>query len=169
MNSHGLPVVASANSRLHADVILGRLRRAEIDCRKISVFYHDHAMPNSVGCWLPVTHDSDLRLAGETIGCAGQLAKAHVAAPHDDGREIVQRLTKSGVDVMGAHILAERLGQGHILLCVHAANEEEAAVAWHIFRHSRADTIVTGGSTAASASRSQREIHQIAPWVPVAA
>lgn len=168
MNHHGMPVVASANSRLHADVILVRLRRAQIDTRKISVFYHHHAMPNAVGCWLPVMPDSELRLDGEAIGRAGHLVKAAMPAPHEDGREIVQLLTRSGVDLMGAHILSERLGQGHILICVQAADEDEAAIAWHVFRHSQADTIVTGSDTTAS-GRAAREIHQIAPWVPAAA
>lgn len=167
MNSHRLTVAASANSRLHADIMMVRLRRAGVDCRQISVFFPTHSMPNSVGCWLPVGRSAELRFGDETITRAGQLRRANVGEAHDDGREIADLLTDSGIDAMGAHILAEKLAQGHILLCVHAKHEEQAAATWDTFRQARSDTIITGRT--AAAARRPREIHQIAPWVPVAA
>ena len=169
MNS--FTVVASANSRLHADVILIRLRRAQIDCRKISVLFPTDAMPNAVGCWLPIARVSKLQVGQETIGCAGQLAKQLTAtAPsHDDGREIAGLLTETGVDATGAQVLVERLGQGHILLCVHASSEVEASVAWHVFRHACVDTIILDAMPSRSAARHYREAQTTTPWVPVAA
>jgi hypothetical protein len=165
-----LPVIASVNSRLHADVTLIRLRRAKINCRAISVLYPAHSMPNAVGCWLPVAATTKLRVGREDIACAGffrkQLGSPSVA--HDDGREVADLLVHSGVDLMGAHILAERLGQGHILLCVHAGNDEEIAIAWHVFRHACADTIIVGAQRRPSA-HAQREIPLIAPWLSYAA
>jgi hypothetical protein len=165
-----LPVIASVNSRLHADVALIRLRRAKINFRAISVLFPIHSMPNAVGCWLPVAARAKLRVGSGDIACAGffrkQLSSPSVA--HEDGREVADLLVHAGVDLMGAHILAERLGQGHILLCVHADSDEEVAIAWHVFRHACADTIIVGAQRRSS-SQPQREIPLIAPWLSYAA
>ena len=167
--SHSI-VIASANSRLHADVILIRLRRAEIDCREISVLFPTQSMPNAVGCWLPLAPNADLKAGQETIGCAGRLRKSFAqSTASKDGLEIVDVLTEAGVDAMGANILAERLEQGHTLLCVHARSEAEVSIAWHIFRHARADTIIVDSVPSHSSSRAQRQIQAVAPWVSVAA
>jgi hypothetical protein len=166
-----LPVIASVNSRLHADVALIRLRRANISCRAISVLFPTHSMPNAVGCWLPIAAKSRLRVGSEDISCAGYFRKqlGGLSEAHDDGREVADLLIHAGVDAMGAHILAERLGQGHTLLCVHAANEDETAAAWHVFRHSNADTIIVGAQPAPRSAPQRREIPLIAPWLPQAA
>ena len=169
--NNSFTVVASANSRLHADVILIRLRRAQMDCRKISVLFPTQAMPNAVGCWLPIARDAKLKVGEENIGCAGQLGKelASTAHPHGDGREVAGLLTHSGVDAMGAHVLVERLGQGHILLCVHASSEVEASIAWHVFRHSCVDTIILDAMPTRASARHYREVQETTPWVPIAA
>jgi hypothetical protein len=168
---HGFTIVASANSRLHADVILIRLRRAEVDWRKISVLFPQNSMPNAVGCWLPVAPVAKQKIGVETIACAGRLRKLrNVMAPsHDEGREIAELLMHAGVDAMGAHILSERLSEGHILLVVHASSETQVSVAWHVFRHSSANTIIVAEARRSRSSRHDREIPQIAPWVPTAA
>jgi hypothetical protein len=166
-----LPVIASVNSRLQADVTLIRLRRAHISCRAISVLFPDHSMPNAVGCWLPIASKPGLRVGQENIACAGNFRKqlGAVSEAHDDGREVSDLLIHAGVDVMGAHILAERLGQGHILLCVHARNEAETAVAWHVFRHACADTIIVGAEPRARSAPPPRKIPLLAPWLSYAA
>ena len=169
MNS--FTVVASANSRLHADVILIRLRRAQVDCSKISVLFPTESMPNAVGCWLPIAANRKLKVGTQEIACAGQLARHTTSAshPHEDGREISGLLTQSGVDSTGAHVLVEKLGQGHILLCVHASSEVEASIAWHVFRHACVDTIILDAMPTRSTARHYREAELTTPWVPVAA
>lgn len=164
-------VVASANSRLHADVVLIRLRRAQVDCRQISVLFPTDSMPNAVGCWLPVAAHHKLKVGDQEIACAGHLGKQPFSAarPHDDGREITGLLTQTGVDTTGAHVLVERLSQGHILLCVHASSEVEASIAWHVFRHAGVDTIILDAMPTRSTARHYREAELMTPWVPVAA
>ena len=166
-----LPVIASVNSRLHADVALIRLRRANINTRAISVLFPAHSMPNAVGCWLPIANQSGLRVGQEVIACAGEFRKQldTWSEAHDDGREVADLLIQSGVDAMGAHILAERLGQGHILLCVHAHNEAEISAAYRVFRKSLADTIIVGAEPRRRAASPRREIPLIAPWLAYAA
>lgn len=166
-----LPVIASVNSRLQADVALIRLRHAKINCRDISVLFPAHSMPNAVGCWLPIATQSGLRVGQEVIACAGQFRKQLDAwsEAHDDGREVADLLMHAGIDAMGAHILAEKLGQGHILLCVHAGNEAKASAAYRAFRKSCADTIIVGAQPRARSVKPHREIPLIAPWLSFAA
>jgi len=165
-----LPVIASVNSRLHADVTLIRLRHAHINVRDISVLFPAHSMPNAVGCWLPVADKSGLRVGQENIACAGQFRKQLNATQeaHDDGREVSDLLMNAGIDAMGAHILAEKLGQGHILLCVHADTEAETSAAYRVFRKSAADTIIVGAPPRARSAKPRREIPLIAPWLSFA-
>jgi len=139
-------IIASANSRLQADIILIRLRQANISCSKISVLYPTESIPNGVGCWLPVANTGELRASGHAVSRAGQIVKQRMksTAAHDDGREIIQLLRNAGVDRSETQLLAERLSQGHILLGVHAASEDERSVVWHVLYHSGADTIVLG-------------------------
>ena len=49
--------------------------------------------------------------------------------------------------------MERRLLLGETLVCVHAGAEPEVALAWHIFQHSLAETIVVGESRAAAESR----------------
>ena len=166
MNS--IAIVVSASSRLLADIILIRLRRAGIDCKKISALFPTRSAPNTVGCWLPVAQGPGIRLGDETIDCAGPLRKdpARTGGPADIPYGIVELLTRAGVEAMGAHILVEQLEQGRILLCVHATNEVEASIAWHVFHHSGAEPIVMGSMLSHGV---RREPHHVLPRAPVAA
>ncbi len=153
-------IIASATTRLQADIILIRLRQANISCRKISVLYPTELLPNGVGCWLPISANGELRASGHTVGRAGQITKQKIKSKeaHDDAREIIQLLTQAGVDLHDARILAERLSEGHILLGVHAVSEAERSVVWHVLYHSCAETIVLGhGSGHASQTSDEDE------------
>ena len=165
-----LPIIASFNSRLHADIALIRLRRANIKCSAISVLFPTHSMPNAVGCWLPVATKSSFRVGDEDISCAGHFRTqvGGFTEAHDDGREVADLLIHSGIDSMGAHILAERLGQGHILLCVHAGSEDETSAAWQVFRHCSADTIIVGEKPRVRPAQPKRRIPLLAPWLSFA-
>ena len=153
------PIIASANSRLQADIILIRLRRANISCLKISVLYPTDSIPNGVGCWLPVADTAELRASGHKVTRAGQIRRQKLDSTeaHDDGREIIQILSQAGMDLHGAQILAERLSEGHILLGVHATSEEERSIVWHILHHSCSDTIVVGQGGDHAAGRLEAE------------
>ena len=169
MNS--ITIVASASSRLLADIVLIRLRRAEIECRKISALFPIRSTPNAVGCWLPISSGPGIRLGDDTIACAGLLRQVPVR-PADSIRGpvgLVELLTSTGVDTMGAHVLIEQLEQGHILICVHATNEAEASIVWHVFRHSGGEPIVVGGLPSPGAARGSDESRRVPPRVPVAA
>lgn len=162
-----IPVVAVAHSRLHADVMLIRLRRAGVDCNAISAFFPQSSMPNSVACWLPVSKKEPLHVGNETVVPAG---KARTRVPGNDARAMIAALEQSGIDHSSAQSLEEKLEQGHILISVSAANEAEASIAWHIFKHASAETIVVGGADfAAKRAMQDEELATVTPWTAVAA
>lgn len=162
-----IPVVACANSRLHADVMLIRLRRAGVECSSISAFFPHGSMPNSVACWLPVSKKEPMHVGSETIVPAGKSSDRHAGA---DAREMIASLIKSGIDRPSALSLEEKLEQGHILISVSAANEAEASIAWHIFKHASAEAIVVGGgSLSAKRVAHDEEFATLPPLVAVAA
>ena len=133
-----LPVVAEVNSKLHADIALIRLLRAGIRSEHISALFPRGRAPNTVCCWLngfhsvPLTTSVPMAAAG-VLGqrCRSVTSKEGFEAELDDlgfGTEMVARLS-------------DRIEDGRTLLCVHARNEAEAAVAWHIFQHVAAEHI----------------------------
>lgn len=144
------PVVACATSRLQADVMLIRLRRAGIPCSAISAFSPQHSIPNAVACWLRTDEKRTVQIGREAIVPAGRLSGEF--EPHSDGADVISVLIEMGVDHPAAQQLEERLDQGHILLCVSARNENEASVAWHVFQHVSAELIVVGSDVVTTKS-----------------
>jgi len=170
-----LTLIASATSRLHADIMLVRLRRAEFECSQVSALFPSGCMPNAVSCWLPMANDSSFQLSGESVTCAGWLRKS--AGPgtrfrnalKKAGRGILGLLSRENIDESGAHILAEQLEQGHILLAVHARNEFQASVAWDVFRQAHGETIVIGSNLTRNPTRQSREGRPVLAWTTAVA
>jgi imidazolonepropionase-like amidohydrolase len=74
------------------------------------------------------------------IAAAGLLARIFGRGCHTENfRQQVERL---GFTPEMTSRLIEKTEEGTILLCVHAHNEAEAAVAWHIFHHVAAENIM---------------------------
>jgi len=134
-----LPVLAEANSRLHADIAIIRLLRAGIRSDKISAVFPRGRAPNSVCCSLSsfykVPMASALPLAA--AGLLGRLFRKGVRAADFD-----EQLENLGLTSEITSRLIEKMEDGRIVLCVHARNEPEAAIAWHIFHHVGAENIM---------------------------
>ncbi len=137
-----IPVIACANSRLHADVMLIRLRRAGIACNTISALFPRSSMPNAVACWLRLDQAEAMHVGRETIMPAGKL-RGNLNG-ESDARALVATLVAAGIDRASAKLLEEKLEQGHTLIAVTAANETNASIAWHVFKHAASDLIVVG-------------------------
>lgn len=127
-----LPVFADALSRLHADIAIVRLIRAGISPDKISAVFPRRRAPNSVCCWLKNFHrvpfTSALPIAA--AGLLGKVFKHGVRSP-ESGRDLEALGLSSDV----ARRVIEKIEDGRIVLCVHARNETQAAIAWHVFQH----------------------------------
>lgn len=159
-----IPVFADAHSRLHADIAIIRLIRAGIRTGRISAVFPSRRAPNSVCCWLKDFRRISLRsaLPIATAGLLGQLfnRKARRA-------DVERTLESLGLAPEMGERMLEKVRDGRIVLCVHARNETEAAIAWHIFQHVGAENITCPSHELLSLST---EIPSLAPqWAGIAA
>jgi hypothetical protein len=142
------PVLAVLKSRLGTDVAMIRLRRAGIDCKKISVVFPQRYTPNAIACWLKISPSPKLESGGEPLLTAGPW-RAEVAKA-GSGASVGDLIERAGIDPAIAALIERQLQLGHTLACVHAESETETAIAWHLFKHSMAEMIVVGGASAAA-------------------
>lgn len=159
-----IPVFADAHSRLHADIAIIRLVRAGIRTGRISAVFPCRQAPNSVCCWLKDFRRVSLRsaLPIATAGLLGQLfnRKARTA-------EVENTLESLGLAPEMAERVIEKVRDGQIVLCVHARNETEASIAWHIFQHVGAENITCPSHEMLS---TPTEVATLAPqWAGIAA
>ncbi len=138
MNS--IPVIATASSRLHADVMMIRLRRAGIPIGHISAISPSSSLPNSVAVWLTHWRRAMLKLGHDTLMAAGPMRR-WLRKSGEKAISPAQMLTDAGFDRIATKQAEERLRQGETLLCVHAKDEDDVAIAWHVFKHAKADFI----------------------------
>lgn len=159
-----LPVFANTLSKLHADIVIIRLIRAGIRAEKISAVFPRGRAPNSVCCWLKhfnrIPFMSSLPIAA--AGLLGMIFKQGIGAA-----DVEQELETLGLNTELTKRLLEKTDAGRIVICVHARNEAEAAIAWHIFYHAQAEDI-TGVTREAFPART--EAPALTPhWTPIAA
>jgi hypothetical protein len=161
-----IPVIALVNSRLEADIAIIKLRRAGIDRAKISAIFPLRYVPNAVACWLLVRRCLTLDFGCETVLSAGPL-NFESGKPGSEV-SVVESIEKIGFDHETAAAFVGRLKMGETLICVHAANEREASVAWRVFRSSMADATAVGWGRAASIFTPRERLH-VPSWKPAAA
>lgn len=159
-----IPVFADAHSRLHADIAIIRLIRAGVRTGRISAVFPSRRAPNSVCCWLKDFRRVSLRsaLPIATAGLLGQLFNRRARRA-----DVESNLESLGLAPDMAGRVLEKVRDGRIVLCVHARNETEAAIAWHIFQHVGAENITCPSHEMVPASG---ESPALAPhWAGVAA
>lgn len=144
-------LIASANSRLHADVMLIRLRRSGIACNQISTWFPQHHMPNAAACWLPVGRAHHVQIGGKTVVMAGPLHQR--VSSCKDAKSVIALLMASGLDRATAESVEEKIEQGHILIFVDAHNADEAAVTQQVYARSSAEFVATSAPRSASTER----------------
>jgi len=159
-----LPVFAEASSKLHADIAIIRLLRSGIRAANISAVFPRNRAPNTVCCWLSGFRRVPTE-SGSPLAAAGQLGRlfrnGHRANDFDRQAENL------GLTTEMTNRVIEKVEDGSIVVCVHARNEAEAAVAWHIFQHVGAENITCPAEHFES---SAREVSAGAPqWAGVAA
>lgn len=135
-------VLATANSRLHADIMMIRLRRAGINIDRVSAVFSNRFAPNSFFFWLRSPRTLRSHANGDAFFAAGPLQELMSG---DDVEHMPRTLRRLGLSQHDAAHFAQSLWLGHGVLCVQAKNQDEAAVVWHIFKHSRAEDIAVAG------------------------
>lgn len=142
-----IPVIATARSRLQADVMLIRLRRADVPIQAISAIFPRSHFPNSVACWLRPGQLAPVSFGQEELLAAGPLRR-WLRSPCRRAFDPDRLFRRAGFDGSTSQRLQEALGQGDILIGVHAASEAQVAVAWHIFRHAESECIALPAGSA---------------------
>ena len=137
---HPNAVFAAASTRLHADLVIVRLKRAGIAPEKITAIYPQAQKPNSAKCWLAGHAKASLPY-GESVSVAGPLRR--LLKGRAEG-SLLAALKLAGLDAQDSRGFADRLGRGEIVVGVKVDSEEEVAIAWHTLREFEADAITIG-------------------------
>ena len=132
-------VFTTASSRLHADLIVIRLKRAGIDCSKISVIAPKRSAPYAMMCWLR-GHLRALKFNGDQVTAAGSWKELDLSSES----ALVRSLHRAGLGMQDAHTFAERMARGEIIIRVRSENADEIAIAWHTCRELGAEEIAFG-------------------------
>jgi hypothetical protein len=137
-----LLVLASARSRLQADLLQLQLRRVGLARRKILTLGSDHPTPSALAHWLDTNGDEG---SPEPLEMMGANENSRVPKKKRSVfRATAALLVEAGVDRADTRVLERELKAGHLLLAVSAANEDEASVAWHVFKNAPVPFIAVG-------------------------
>jgi len=135
-------VFATALSRLHADLMIVRLKRAQISVSRISAVYSRGSRPNSALSWL--TRSAQLPLStGESVSVSGTLRVA-LAHPGDSaGSSLFDRLCDLGLDHGQSATLEEALLENRIVIAIEVREENELAEIFEVLHGLAAENILT--------------------------
>ncbi|HZZ20440.1 MAG TPA: hypothetical protein VFE25_13775 [Opitutaceae bacterium] len=130
--SHTL-VYATADSRLHADLLIVRLKRAGIPTSLISVLYPSMLRPNSTRCWIRGNMAYETPCGEVTV--SGMLGLRLAALKARWSRDpLVNGLTEIGLSHEQSVSVAEKLNGNSIVVAVENADAADLPAIFHTFR-----------------------------------
>jgi hypothetical protein len=128
-----LLVYATADSRLHADLLIVRLKRAGIATSLVSVLYPSQLRPNSTRCWIRGNMSYTTSCGEVTV--SGMLGLRLAALKTKWSRDpLVGGLTEIGLSHEQSLNVAEKLNGNSIVLAVENADAAELPAIFHTFR-----------------------------------
>jgi hypothetical protein len=125
-----LLVYATTESRLHADLVVVRLKRAGISTEAISILHPKSRRPNSARCWLSGSVILPLS-SGENISVSGALSRALNKYPLSS---FATRMGKLGIDHEQSESLENSLLEDRIVIAVEIQDEYELPAIYHTLR-----------------------------------
>jgi hypothetical protein len=136
-----LLVFASAFSRLHADLVIVRLKRAGIAPALISVLHPLNSRPNSAQCWLGGS--AKLRLkSGEKIASSGFLRPLFDELGHDaSAASFDEILTSLGLAHDHRLSLEETLLENRVVIAIDATEKAELPTIFQTLQRSGAEKV----------------------------
>ena len=145
-----LLVFASAFSRLHADLVIVRLKRAGIAPTHISVLHPLTSRPNSAECWLGGS--AKLRLkSGEKIAASGFLRPILEDLGHDaTAASFDEILTSLGLAHDHRLTLEETLLEDRVVIAIDATEKAEIPTIFQTLQRSGAEKIFAADLARAS-------------------
>lgn len=128
-----LLVYATADSRLHADLLIVRLRKAGIATSLISVLYPTKLRPNSTHCWIRGNMSYQTECGEVTV--SGILGLRLAALKSNWNHEsLVNGLTEIGLSHEQSLGVTERLNGNSIVVSVETTDADELPAIYHTFR-----------------------------------
>lgn len=139
-----LVVFASAFSRLHADLIVVRLKRAGISTAHLSVIHPLQCCPNSTLCWLGGS--TQLRLSsGMNIAASGFLSE-QLQTPADVATSTATftgKLAQLGLTHEQSLILEETMLESRVAIAIEVEVKSELATILQVLQRAGAEKIFT--------------------------
>lgn len=137
-----LLVFASAFSRLHADLVIVRLKRAGIAPASISLLHPIGSRPNSAKCWLGGSAKLQLK-SGEKIGTSGFLRPLLEEIGHDtNANSFDDVLTTFGLSHERRLSLEETLLENRVVIAIDATdNKAELPTIFQTLQRSGAEKV----------------------------
>jgi hypothetical protein len=129
-----LLVYATTDSRLHADLVIVRLKRAGISTSLISILHPQSLRPNSAACWIKGAALIPLP-SGESVSVSGSLSR-----PLNDDLEknesgpFADRLRRMGLNQEQGGSLEESLLENRIVIAIEVHDEYELPAIYHTLR-----------------------------------
>jgi hypothetical protein len=165
-----LVVFATALSRLHADLLIVRLRQAGISRTSISALYAPSSRPNSGLCWLSGTARLALS-SGEPVEVSGRLRVALGHGPAGAGHSsLLKRLADFGLTAKQSAELEESLLESHLVLAIEVHKEPALNSVFNVLQGLEAEKIMPVSTHAPIAqSHSPRFLRRLRRRASVAA
>jgi len=134
-------VFATAISRLHADLLVIRLKQARHSLDRISAIYHDSSRPNCTVNWLNGSAHLSLS-SGETVSITGRL-RVRMARPDEKSapNSLSERLGGLGLAHEQSLSVEKALFERRIVVAVEAGTEGERDGVSEILRNLAAENI----------------------------
>ncbi len=137
-----LLVYATAESRLHADLVVVRLKQAGIDTDLISVIHPAGGRPNSAFCWLDGTSPVSLSSGGTTF-VSGLIRLSLEEVGRNRSLGLADRLKRLGLTHDQGMNIEESLLETRIIILVEVHDEFELPPIFHTFRGLAAEKVHT--------------------------
>jgi hypothetical protein len=138
-----LLIYATAESRLHADLVVVRLKQAGIDTDLISVIHPASARPNSAFCWLDGTSSLPMTSGGSTT-VSGLFRYSLSAVSRSNGSSgLADRLSSLGLTHDQGMSIEESLMENRIIVLVEVHDEYALPAIFHTFRGLAAEKVHT--------------------------
>jgi hypothetical protein len=132
-----LLVYATAESRLHADLIIVRLKRAGISTEQLSIFHPPALRPNSARCWingttlLPISY----LYSGQRVAVSGSLSRQFIAILRKNRfASIVDGMMALGLSHEQSVGLENSLLENRIVIAIGVLDEYELPAIYHTLR-----------------------------------
>jgi hypothetical protein len=129
-----LLVYATTDSRLHADLVIVRLKRAGISMAAISILHPQSLRPNSAVCWINGSAFLPLP-SGEGIAVSGSLSRPfNEDLKKNESTPFSDRLCRMGLSREQGASLEDSLLENRIVIAIEVHDEYELPAIYHTLR-----------------------------------